>query len=257
MSEKLLLGTKTKILPIRAIVLTNETCKVPSKVFGFYESKTLKFRHWESKMKLTKLALIAALSMGSTLTQAAVFTDSFNSYTADQLNWAPQGGWYYGFVGDMTTVGKVDIIGSGGGYDFLPGNGSYVDLDGSVGGTLVALNHGIPLIGGQAYTLSFDLAGNHRDNNEDFVTAHFGDAFATFGIGSNLAFTNHTLNFTPDVDGAYSFGFADSNTFNNNNVGALLDNVSVTAVPEPETYALLLGGLALVGFSTRRRDTEV
>ncbi len=209
-------------------------------------------------MKLTKFALIVALSMGSTLTQAAVFSDNFNSYNT-QLDWNPQNGWYYGLVGDELTHGDVDVIGSipGDFFNLVPGNGNYIDLDGSAGGTLVALNHGISLIGGQTYTLSFDLAGNHRDGNEDFVTAHFGEAFATFGIGSSSAFNSHALNFTPGSDGIYSFGFADSNTWGNNNVGALLDNVTVTAVPEPETYALLLGGLALIGFSARRRNTEV
>ena len=37
------------------------------------------------------------------------------------------------------------------------------------------------------------------------------------------------------------------------NMGLMLDNVSVTAVPEPETYALMLAGLGLIGFSVRRR----
>jgi len=31
---------------------------------------------------------------------------------------------------------------------------------------------------------------------------------------------------------------------------------SVTAVPEPETYAMLLAGLGLVGFMARRRKAK-
>ena len=37
------------------------------------------------------------------------------------------------------------------------------------------------------------------------------------------------------------------------NVGALLDNVTVTAVPEPESYAMIMAGLGLMGFIVRRR----
>lgn len=37
-------------------------------------------------------------------------------------------------------------------------------------------------------------------------------------------------------------------------LGTSLDKVSLTsAVPEPETYAMLLAGLALLGFTARRR----
>jgi hypothetical protein len=34
---------------------------------------------------------------------------------------------------------------------------------------------------------------------------------------------------------------------------AKFDNVMVTAVPEAETYAMVLAGLGLVGFMARRR----
>jgi hypothetical protein len=33
-----------------------------------------------------------------------------------------------------------------------------------------------------------------------------------------------------------------------------LDNVSVSAVPEPETYAMLVAGLGMLGFMGRRRQ---
>jgi hypothetical protein len=39
----------------------------------------------------------------------------------------------------------------------------------------------------------------------------------------------------------------------NSAYGPALDNVSVTAVPEPESYAMLLAGLGLMGAIARRR----
>ncbi len=39
-------------------------------------------------------------------------------------------------------------------------------------------------------------------------------------------------------------------------LGGSLDNVSVTAVPEPETYALMLVGLGLIGAVVRRRKAN-
>lgn len=35
----------------------------------------------------------------------------------------------------------------------------------------------------------------------------------------------------------------------------LLDDITINAVPEPETYAMLLTGLGLIGFAARRKRT--
>jgi hypothetical protein len=45
-----------------------------------------------------------------------------------------------------------------------------------------------------------------------------------------------------------------SNFGNGNGVGQVLQ---ITAVPEPETYALLLGGIAVLGAVVRRRKASI
>jgi hypothetical protein len=52
------------------------------------------------------------------------------------------------------------------------------------------------------------------------------------------------LVFTTYVPG-YMYGYTDYDV--------VVDNIAVTAVPEPSTYAMLLGGLGLVGWRTRRK----
>ena len=41
------------------------------------------------------------------------------------------------------------------------------------------------------------------------------------------------------------------------NVGIDNVNFSITAVPEPETYAMLMAGLGLLGFTARRRKQKL
>lgn len=57
--------------------------------------------------------------------------------------------------------------------------------------------------------------------------------------------------FTLDADGWTTLSFSAGGL--EDSYGGSLDNVSVTAVPEPETYALMLAGLGLVGAMARRR----
>ena len=48
-------------------------------------------------------------------------------------------------------------------------------------------------------------------------------------------------------------GTAQSMVFSSNGGKIAFDNIKITAVPEPETYAMLLAGWVAVGFMTRRR----
>jgi len=169
------------------------------------------------------------------------FSDNFDSENGGvgKLN-------YSGFTNWTIVDGTVDLIGNGY-WDFLPGNGLYVDLDGSTHnpGQMISSNS-FDLQPG-TYMLSFYLAGNQHQSPQDQVTVQL-------AMGSLLNNTYTLTNFAPftlftETITVTSATFA-SLTFENagsDNIGMLLDNVSLELVPEPATIALLaIGGVTLL-----------
>ncbi len=190
-----------------------------------------------------KKLLVSAALLGATAAQAApLFSDNFDSDTLGLNAIAFNGGW-------SVSGGTVDIIGAPGFFDLLPGNGRYIDLDGSTGKSGIFANS-IDVVNGMSYTLSFDLAGNNRAAGMDTVVVNFGSGSQTFTRAATDGFQTFTMNYVATGTGKVGFSFIDQGA---DNQGALLDRVSVAAVPEPETYGMLLGGLALLGVVARRR----
>jgi hypothetical protein len=70
-------------------------------------------------------------------------------------------------------------------------------------------------------------------------------------LGTEDAFSTYSLSFKPGSSGNYSFSYLD---VSGDNRGLFLDNVSVSAIPEPMTSSMLLGGLGLLGFLGHRRE---
>lgn len=68
---------------------------------------------------------------------------------------------------------------------------------------------------------------------------------ATGGTSSSLSFSNGA------VPGAYTLNVNGHKT--SDSAGSYAGNVVVSPVPEPKTYAMMLLGLGLMGFSARRR----
>jgi hypothetical protein len=162
----------------------------------------------------------------TTLTQAAVFSDNFDSY-ATELNWTPTApsGW-------TLSNGTVDLISSTNAvsYDFLLGNGGYEDLDSSTN-QAGFFSQGLNLTDDIQYILSFDLAGSQRVSTE-LVVVNFGGVLGNYSLNSGDNFSLKTLNFTPDLSGLYTISFQNQGGYN---VGVLLDNVNVAVVPEPKS----------------------
>lgn len=102
-----------------------------------------------------------------------------------------------------SSVGPVDLIGNGF-YDFLPGNGLYVDLVGSGPPWLgkMTTKRSFDLSAGNLYRLSFLFAGNQRTHDTGFKVAINMGGFITDLITLDdpmQDFTDYHFDYTPVV----------------------------------------------------------
>jgi len=115
--------------------------------------------------------------------------------------------------------------------------------------------------GAGAYTLSFDFGlvgsegntqtifANVYDNSTNALLASFSQA-RTAASGLAVNYQTYGVSFT--ATGATRIQFTtDANTVS---IDGVLDNVSVTnsAVPEPASWAMMIGGFGMVGAAVRR-----
>ena len=194
------------------------------------------------------LAATLALSLlGAGAAEAVpLFSDTFDSETlaTNTLldNWT-------------VSDGTIDVVGPGF-FDFYPGNGNYVDLDGSSSNAgKITTNALFNLLAG-TYTLNFQLGGSTRGDSNT-VTVALGSIYSeVFTLASNAGLQNISRTITLGAaagSGALSFDHAGGD-----NLGLLLDDVTLDFsrvqidVPEPSSLALLLAG-GLVGAARRRR----
>jgi hypothetical protein len=89
-----------------------------------------------------------------------------------------------------------------------------------------------------------DFADGYVLGRMDLITG--GPAFSFIATGTP------SFNILGLAAGNYQINF--KNESGNLATGSFTGGVTVAAVPEPETYAMLLAGLGLIGFSARRRQ---
>lgn len=117
------------------------------------------------------------------------------------------------------------------------------------------LSQVLPTVYG-AYRLSYfmrntgTLAG--QDASIDALTVTSGGTVTVFGNRPAFVYQQFSQTFLATGPTTISF------TYLHPSPGSFqLDDVSVTSVPEPTTWAMLVAGFALVGFSARRRKSAV
>ncbi|MDP3281524.1 MAG: FxDxF family PEP-CTERM protein [Nitrosomonas sp.] len=137
---------------------------------------------------------------------------------------------------------------------------SFSTLD-SPNGTLALLEESSPKnflradISGGAVSVSVDLGDFGGDSDLLFLEV-FDSSDTSLGRTEffiEASFTGmETLSLsTPGISYAIFGGIGE------NGSSVYADNFTITAIPEPETYAMLLAGLGLLGFTARRRKQNV
>jgi len=201
--------------------------------------------------KINAIALAVVLLAGATHASAAnlVVNGSFEAQTVhsvagfDTLSGNGLTGWTIG-------LRNVDLVSSS---FWTPSDGNNsLDLNGEGKSSISQV---LSTVIGQVYTLSFDLAGNPFGlSPSKGLSVNLGPVglydFDTTGHNAgNMGWTHYTAIFAA-VSTSTTLSFASRTS---GNAGPALDNISVSAVPEPETYAMLLAGLGLMGTMARRR----
>lgn len=170
------------------------------------------------------------------------FQDGFDDENA-ALNYSSFENW-------TVHGGAVDTISSGSfGIDCVGGSGICIDLDGSSGdaGDLVTND----TFAAGVYTLSFALSGNQRVTSaDDEVTVLFGDLSESISIlDPSAPFVVFTRTVTVGAGGdVLTFSHAGGD-----NVGLILDNVTITPVPLPGAlYLFVTAGMGLFAGRLRK-----
>jgi hypothetical protein len=238
-------------------------------------------------MKLfASAALAAALLVSASAAQAAVNlvtngdfeASSYSSNTQFGAGYGGQGvtGWtglggqnlqFYFFGGTQNDVNAVNQFGDGLGYfydsfDTLSSNGgNFVGLDGDSDyrGEISQLITGLTV--GQSYHLSFEWAAAQLRNRTGDITEQLhvtfgGQSFDTeiLGVpsGGFSGWKAAGFNFTA-TSGSQVLKFLSIGTPNSLPPIASIDGVSLTAVPEPAVWAMMLIGFGGMGAMLRRR----
>lgn len=194
-------------------------------------------------MKTKKLLAAAALAIAASGAQANLVTNG--SFEADLQG---AGSWHiYPSLTGWTGIPNIELRNNVAGT--AQDGVNFVELDGNFNS---AMSQNIS--GNGLYELSFWYSARpHVAAGSNGLEFSFGSLSGSVLLGVAGGAVNHWQHYTGQVylSGPTLLKF--TAVGRSDSYGGSLDNISVTAVPEPETYAMLLAGLGLMGTIARRR----
>jgi hypothetical protein len=165
---------------------------------------------------------------------------------------------YTGAIGDgwSVTSGSILIFDSPNQYSVSPHSGVHcVDMDQAF--TLNRVQQTLGTVGGQAYNIAFWLAGDSPNT----ITVKFGSQTLYSGLGPIAGLTS-PANYVPFNFAAFAstastvLSFESRYTNPGPGIGIVLDDVSVTPIPEPVLTPLLAGAPIAAAVLLRRRRSR-
>jgi len=213
-------------------------------------------------MKTLLLGLTAAAVMASGTASAAVLVVNFENSNvgAGQYSYASDTNGYSQPSGSIVSVPGVTFSGTSGvqndapawGFPAAPGPGTNAAFLQSYSGSALGVItvDTASLIFGQSYSLTFNTVARPGYGADPFTVSYNGTILGTIAPGSSWA--SQTLSFTAAMGQDLIF----SATRIDGDHASGLDNIAVTAVPEPSTWALMILGFAGLGFAAHRRRAQ-
>jgi hypothetical protein len=209
--------------------------------------RSVRMKNW--KPIAATAALLAGVAWAQASSAAAiVIQDNFDSDAA-VFNW-PGDSVFTSIPGpgDINGQPSVDLVGTADGYGSLAFSGNSVDLDGSTGTGFSPAGEiqSTKSLGNGDYIVSFELAGNLRSAPVQTLAVAVGGQVQDLTVPANQAYALQTLTFD-NASGKVSF----TDLGPASQQGNLIDNITVTDVPEPATWAVMLLGFGGVGAAMR------
>lgn len=215
-----------------------------------------------------KILMAAAALTLSTAGNAAVNLITNGSFENASVN---PGGGFTSLAGPSNAITGWKVGGAGvdyiGGYWQAQDGVRSIDLSGSTlkqGSYAGSVSQSFATVTGHLYQVDFWMAGNPdggpslktvltsaTDNGVNGISQLYANDFTVTGANTraNMGWEKKTFRFVATGDPTtLNFQSAVNTAF-----GAALDNVSVTAVPEPAVWGMMIAGFGVVGFSSRRR----
>jgi choice-of-anchor C domain-containing protein len=209
------------------------------------------------KLHPIKLALLAASCAVATSAGAATFTNgSFELGVDPGSSFVTLANGSTGVTGWVVGGDSIDYISN---YWQAEDGSRSIDLSGLANGSIAQT---FDTVAGQTYAVNFFLAGNPDGGTGAklaILSANGGqqqsDTFTVTGSDShsNMGWTAYSYGFTATGPSTtLSFASATGTPY-----GPALDNVSVVAVPEPASWALMILGFGGLGAVLRRQRRQM